>query len=294
MRLTQATLKEFLKADKIIKQLEQRRQEIRSAIIAEKKTKIEIGEFLVTVKDFVREVPKHTQTGKRVQVKQRGNLLKIAAAVFVAISCLATSGCSSVPRTKWTDKTMRIIIDPDGIDANNYVRIQQALVNSGKWVVLDRASAFYAIKKEQERLHRTEADRFEKREKWAIWGRALGAGGIVEAHVQCQNKHHWLTESQYARCQQFISIADSNTTEILAAVENTENGDLNEYNLAPSWNDVVAMMNDAYPNNFKPKKDSEILENYRDLAAEESTRQEESLIHKDRPIVKDIATGKKE
>lgn len=201
----------------------------------------------------------------------------ICAQTLLALAtvALATSCAGKTPRTRWTDKTMRVAIDPASIDAGNYVRIQQALVESGKWVVVDRAMAFRAIKAEQERLHRGEEDRFADKEKWAIWGRLLGVGGIVVAHTQCANKGSFWNDARYAHCHQFLSIVDSNTGEVMATAEDEQDGSNNEEQIAPPWADAVAKLNDAYPTHFQPNRDKPQLEQYRALAAEESQRQRE-------------------
>lgn len=188
---------------------------------------------------------------------------------------LVTGCAGKTPRTKWTDKTMRIAIDPASIDADNYVRIQQALVESGKWVVVDRAMAFNAIKHEQERLHRTDSDRFEDREKYALWGKMLGVGGVIVAHAQCSRKGSFWTEGHYAHCQQFLSIVDSNTGEVIATAEDQQDGSNSEEEIAPPWDDAVAKLNSNYPKNYELNKNHQILETYKDVAKEEAIRQRE-------------------
>jgi len=200
--------------------------------------------------------------------------------VFFIATAMAITGCAGkTPRTKWTDKTMRVMIDPDSIDANNYVRIQQALIESGKWTVVDRATAFNAIKKEQERLHRTESDRFDDREKFAIWGRMLGVGGVVTAHTQCVARKGFLRH-EHLECLQNLAIVDSNTGEVIATSEAQEDGAADAGVIAPSWETAVDRMNDAYPRNFEPSKITKQLESYKDLAYEEALRQKEAQAKK--------------
>lgn len=196
------------------------------------------------------------------------------AAVIVGVSTI--SGCATA-RTKWTDKTMRVMIDPDGIDANHYVKIQQALVDSGKWVVVDRGMGYNAIQKEQEREHRYETDRFLDREKFAHWGKLYGVGGIVVAHAQCQVKDGWIMKKNYPHCQQYLSIVDTNSGEVIAAVQDEADGGSYDYQMAPSWDDIVAKLNNAFPSHFEPNKDEKSLRDYKDLSQEEATRQREEL-----------------
>lgn len=207
------------------------------------------------------------------------NTKKLQMIVLIVLSMAASSiltGCAT-PRTKWTDKTMRIFIDPHSINADDYVRIQQALVASGKWVVVDRAFAFRAIKAELQRTHRTEADMYMDKEKYAIWGRLFGVGGVIVAHTQCQIKHGFFA-GKYGHCQQFLSIVDTNTGEVIATAEGDNDSPSYEYEIAPSWEDVVADLNSAYPSHFEKNKDTEILEDYKKLSEEEAIRQKEHVV----------------
>lgn len=197
----------------------------------------------------------------------------IVAAVLVGTSLI--TGCAT-PRTRWTDKTMRVLINPEGISANHYVKIQQALTESGKWVVVDRGMAYDAIKKEQEREHREQSDRFLDREKFAHWGKLYGVGGIVVAHAQCTTKDGWFKHA-YPVCHQYLAIVDSNTGEVIATAKDEAEGSSYDYDLAPEWEDIVAKLNKAYPENYEPNKDHKILRDYKDLSQEEATRQREKL-----------------
>ncbi len=188
---------------------------------------------------------------------------------FLGFICLM--GCASTPRTKWTDKTMRVMIDPDSIPAEHHVMIQQALVDSGKWFVVDRSKGFKAIKTEQERLHREESDRYEDREKWAHWGKLYGVGGIVVAHAQCKKEQGWLIGRWYQVCRQYLSIVDSNTGEVITAIQN--DAESKEADFFSRWDEAVAKLNESYPANFKPFQTSERLEQYRELSKEEAQRQ---------------------
>lgn len=195
----------------------------------------------------------------------------------LTLVCLGmASGCAT-PRTKWTDKTMRVMIDPDGIDANHYVKIQQALVASGKWVVVDRGQGFQAMQKEQEREHRFQSDRFLDREKFSQWGKMYGVGGIVVAHAQCQVKDGWFLKKNYPHCQQYLAIVDSNSGEVITAVQGESDGGSYDYELAPSWEDVVAKLNNEFPAHFEPNRDEKPLRDYKDLSQEEAVRQKELL-----------------
>lgn len=207
-------------------------------------------------------------------------------AVAVGVSTLA--GCGTA-RTKWTDKTMRVMIDPEGVEASHYVKIQQALVASGKWVVVDRSDAYNAIMKEQQREHREQTDRFLDREKFAHWGKLYGVGGIVVAHAQCQVRDGWLLKKNYPHCQQYLAIVDSNSGEVITAVQDEADGGSYDYQLAPSWDEIVAKLNNDFPSHFEPNRNEKTLRDYQDLSQEEAARQKEQIAKQqaDREIAKE-------
>lgn len=208
--------------------------------------------------------------------------------LFLTLLSVSLFGCSSaVKRTKYSDKTLRVIISPDSIDSNNHVAIQQALVETGKVFVVDRSMGFEAINQEQQRQHLTMSDRFENREKYAQWGKMYGAGGVVTAHVQCvpngtgnvlQAAFHLATLasfwSQY-KCTQYLEILDTNTTEIVASVKREIKAD-NVQDL--SWADIAEDLVDSYPEVFINTANHRILEKYKDVSAEEDQRFKERQI----------------
>lgn len=195
--------------------------------------------------------------------------------LMMSLLVVSLFGCASAPpRTKWTDKTMRVMIDPASIDANSYVKIQYAIVASGKWILVDRRDGFKAIKKEQEMLHRVESDRYDDREKYALWGKMYGVGGVIIAHAQCERRNNALNE--YNRCRQSLAIMDTNSGEVLAVSEAQTDSD--SWNEQPSWEDAVATLNDNFPKSFKKDETDRRLLEYKDLAKEEAIRQKEILI----------------
>lgn len=183
-------------------------------------------------------------------------------------------GACATPRTKWTDKTMRVMIDPDSIEPEHHVLIQRSLVESGKFFVVDRSKGFKAIKTEQDRLHKDEGDRYEDRQKWAHWGKLYGVGGIVVASAQCKKEQGMIFGGWYRVCRQFLSIMDSNTGEVIVAIEHRAESD--EVDFYPQWDEAVQKMNAAYPSHFKPSKPSKQIEAYEELSAEIAQRQRES------------------
>lgn len=206
--------------------------------------------------------------------------MKLLKLLFCGILALVLASCSSnIKRTRYSDKNMRVMIDPDSISIENYVRIQKALVENGAFAIIDRSNGMNAIKKEQERLHRNEVDRFADREKWAHWGRLYGVGAIVVAHDQCYNKSSFWNPQQVVRkCDQFLTLIDANTGEVIVAVEGkgeapavVEGG----VPIVPSWDEITEKLVNAYPKNFEFKPYTKTLVEYQDLSEEAAKRQRE-------------------
>jgi len=200
--------------------------------------------------------------------------------LILIISLLALVGCASapVPKTKWTDKNMRVMIDPDSIDAEHYVQIQTALVRSAKFTVVDRGTALRAAQKEQERLHRNEADRFEDKEKWAHWGKLYGVGSIIVAHAQCVKEGVWYNPNLTRMfCKQFLSMVDANTGEVLLAVEgeNDSQASADRNYLVPEWKEIVAKLVDEYPKFFKTEDYTGPALQYQQVSDEHAKRQKQ-------------------
>lgn len=211
-------------------------------------------------------------------------LVKIRNAFFLIVTLgliiMSFTRCSSVPRDKWTDKGMRVMIDPDSIDEENYVQIQRSLVQQGKFTVVDRSRGIKAIKKEQESTHRKEEDRYEDKEKWSHWGKLYGVGSIIVAHVQCRKEHAAFNRKRiYLECRQLLSMVDSNTGEVFVAVEGKNDGP-STYDLSyivPDWNDTVEKMVDSYPADFRPENYAKTVTDYQDVSAERAQRQREVI-----------------
>lgn len=207
--------------------------------------------------------------------------MKTMKTIFsMLVTCLMFSACSSAPRSKWTDKNMRICIDPDSVSPEHYVQIQTALVETGKFTVVDRASGMSAVKKEQERLQRNEVDRYEDKEKWAHWGKMYGVGSIVVAHAQCRRTgSFWNPRSQYLNCKQFLSMVDANTGEVFLAVDGENDGPSfqdREYQV-PDWKDVVEKLVKNYPEQFRSEQYAGPARIYQEVSEEHAKRQKEEV-----------------
>jgi len=193
----------------------------------------------------------------------------------LSLAALFLSACSStVKRTKFSDKNMRVMIDPASVSVEHHVRIQSALVRSEKWAVVDRASGLEAIKKEQDLLHRSALDRYEDKEKWAQWGKLYGVGAVVVGHASCyKGKNFWQINRR--TCNQFLNLVDANTGEVIVAVENRASAPVHEI---PDWHEIVEKLNDAYPSAFKHFEKHEKLSTYESESKEHAVRQKETAI----------------
>ncbi len=186
----------------------------------------------------------------------------------------ALASCASNPdkyRTRFTDKNMRLMVDPASLSVENYIRLQIALVQQQMWTVLDRKAGLEAVKKEQDNLHKTQADRFEDREKFARWGKLYGVGAVIVGHVQCfyKTKLFSLNQKDYW-CDEMLNLIDANTGEVILGVEG---GQFTEGpNVAPDWKEIVEKLADAYPKEFKKEQTSERLEIYKQESEEAAKR----------------------
>lgn len=191
-----------------------------------------------------------------------------------------TTGCSST-RTKWNDPQMRTMIDSDSISADHYVRIAHALVATGKFSVVDRASGLRAIKKEQNVVHRLQPERYMDKEKWSHWGKLYSVGSIVVPHVQCRTQtSFWHRDRAERVCQQSLMVVHANTGEIMLMVDGKNSAPVS-YDLtwiAPDWDDVVEKLAEQYPADWEKRYNEEKLRLYQEISAEEARRQKNEAV----------------
>ncbi len=173
---------------------------------------------------------------------------------------LILSACASEEvRTKWSDKGMRVMLDPESVDEANYIRVTTATVQIDKWSVVDRRNAFNAIKKEQEREHREENDRFENKQKYAQWAKLYGIGSVIVPFADCYITTNRYSQTQTKHCRETLTLADANTAEIIAAVESEQTCSPSE---TPDWTEAVEKLANAYPEKFAEFKKSRRLQAY--------------------------------
>jgi len=193
--------------------------------------------------------------------------------VGLVITLAVLASCASKPRTKFSDKSMRILIDADSVEPSDYIKIQTALVKTGAFAVIDRAKGFSAIKREQERAHRDQIDRFSDRDKYAHWGRLYSVGAVVVGHAQCHMKQSgWSGQVTY--CQQFLNVIDSNTGEVIVAVEGGNDAELGT---RPDWDEITDKLVQNYPKYFVSNPKTKELNEYQDESEERAIRQKREL-----------------
>lgn len=189
--------------------------------------------------------------------------------------------CAGKPRTKWTDPAMRVMVDPDGLHARDYIRIVKALKSSGKWFVVDRRDALRQIFKEQKMIHRDRSDQFLDQEKYSIWGRLHGIGGVVVGRVDCGRRGGFW--GPWTHCKQYLAIVSANSGEVIAAAE-AENDDAQmdysgDIQIGSDWTDAVSALNDAFPKDYEKLQYSEDMQMFREEAKEEAIKQKENVGH---------------
>lgn len=200
--------------------------------------------------------------------------------IIIIILALIITGCSGVKRNKFTDPTFRIMIDSDSIGAANYVRIQQALVKSNKYIVVDRSAGFRAIKKEQEMLHRKESDRFLDKEKYAIWGKLYGVGGVVVASSQCY-KEFPLIGSPYFKCQLNLALINSRTARVIGVADDQQDTESSHFSVAADWSNAVKKLNESIPEYFERDQKHEQLTQFELEAEQEALKQKRELTNQE-------------
>ena len=177
------------------------------------------------------------------------------------LSIIAMSCSSKVQRTKYSDKNMRVMVNPEGLEHANYMNLQTALVSTNTWTVLDRASGLKAVQTEQNMLHRYQNDRFEDREKFAHWGKLYGVGAVIVAYSDCRfSTSSWNNTVTVRRCSLYLNLVDANTGEVMVGVTDSVTIPRGSN---PDWSESVEKLVEAYPKYFEENKNHKKLEEYK-------------------------------
>lgn len=203
--------------------------------------------------------------------------------ILLLISWFTLVGCAT-PRTKDTDPTLRVFIDPMAIDKTNYARLVTALKSSGKYIVVDRADGFEAAKREQDFQYTNDSQRVDARERYATYFKMFGAGGVVAAKSMCHpSQRFWSNQGDFD-CLQNLSLIDARTGEVIATAEHLATDAVyfyGELRTPASWGGVVKNLNANMPANFTPKSTHpKIVE--REDEAEQTTQNMRVPAHDDK------------
>lgn len=198
---------------------------------------------------------------------------------------VALGSCASAPekRTKYSDPVMRIMVDPESVPTTQYTRLIQALVECGKWNVVDRAQGWQAIKAEQERMHRTEGDRYDASQKYAMWGKMFGVGGVIVANAQCEQHGTAFFHTPYIKCMQHLNLIDANTGEVITSISHFQEGEKNQLYIAPPWDEAVEKLNKAFPARFAENKKTERLKQFELEAQRHAEEQKRKISSETQP-----------
>jgi hypothetical protein len=151
---------------------------------------------------------------------------------------------------------MRVAIDPESISVGSYARLQAALSDTGKFVLVDRAAGFKAIAREQEIQHTT--TRFGANEKYGLWGKMFGVGAVFVGTEQCRAAATILGR-QYRDCVETLALVNATTGEVMAAGEVREDAD---FDVAPRWDRAVEKLVEAYPKVFVDRHNPNVTVDY--------------------------------
>jgi hypothetical protein len=198
-------------------------------------------------------------------------MTKFILSLMVLLSLTACGG-PTVRRTLETDPALRVLLDPR-IPVEQYVQIRRALVQSGKFEVVDRRDGFELAIQEQDMQFRSGyADRFSDQEKWAHIGQMYGARGIITAHAECyQDKNFWGSYRRY--CKQELAFIDGVTGVVEFAVNGKNDEPWVVGYTAPDWDDTVAKAVETFPEYFKPRIIKAPLDQYMAQSEERSKRE---------------------
>jgi hypothetical protein len=189
---------------------------------------------------------------------------------------IGLANCSSMERTKWTDPVHRTFVDPDGLSANDYIRLVAALKENNRFIVVDRRDGIRAIMQEQEMIHKNKPDRFADREKYAIIGRLYSVGSVIIGRAQCVQKNKFL-RGEVLHCLQSLAVIDAQTGEVISAAEGTNDDGEIYYGtrISSNWSDAVSKLMDGVPKYFEKEKYSKEMRDFREEAREEAIRAKE-------------------
>ena len=207
--------------------------------------------------------------------------MKLLLAIFLSISLVSCA--SKRTRTKYSDKSLRVMVDPKSAGSKNHTKVQSAIVQSGMFTVVDRFSGYQAVQQEQNRAYIRNPDRFANNQKFAHWGKLYGVGAVVIAKSQCRwAKNPWRGQI-VSRCELFLSLVDANTGEVVVSVRDEKDS---PSGANPNWEDAVFKLSEAYPKHFTKKAINKRLKNYMKESEERYKSYEKKSVESSRAQVR--------
>lgn len=200
------------------------------------------------------------------------NLFQMVLSAFVLI--MVSCSTARVVRTKATDPMLRVAIDFSTVDEAQYVELRRALVETGKFQVIDRREGFAAALREQNLQYESSLqDRFDSKEKYIRLGKLLGVRAVIVPHAHCYQAKSWLGEFK-RYCKQDLAFLDAATGEIQFEVGDEASVVWTAEFVAPEWTSIARKVVETYPEYFNPPETSPMLESYKEQSAEHARRQE--------------------
>ena len=198
-------------------------------------------------------------------------LIKMVLTLVALILMMPGCGGKTV-RDLAHDPGLRVFLDPT-IPSGQYVLIRRALIQSGKFELVERRDLNMVIGEQDLQFRSQTSDRFDPREKWAHIGKLLGAAMVITGQADCyEKKNFWGTFKR--ACRQNLTAIDGVTGQDLVAVENENTRDWTANWIFPDWDDTVSLLVKEYPKYFEPRANSPELEEYRNISEERSKRED--------------------
>lgn len=143
--------------------------------------------------------------------------------LLVCINCSSKETINNKRMTVTNTPLLRVAID-EQIDETTARQVQTALLASGFYEVAERSSGWNALRREQDRQHRSiESVRFANtKERYAIFGEVYGVGSMISCHEVCITKYNIFSGQYRAHCTQFVSLVSTTTSKVIAAVRDEQ------------------------------------------------------------------------
>ena len=162
-------------------------------------------------------------------------------------SILFLAACSSKPVTtplaRENHPLLRVIVD-DRVSSVVYNQVTVALMQSGRYEVLERQAGYAASVRETDRVFKNEPDKFDPEEKWLWYSKYRGGRGLIIPSMECVTRYNNWNGDYRRSCKQFISLVDGMTSRVIAAVSDEQTS---SEQTTPEWTTIVEKLNESLP-----------------------------------------------